>query len=163
MRIVELDTIGKPASLNKMAALVTTYAIAILDVDDIWVPRKLATQIPFLGVYDVIGTYCQYFGNSHDFPSIPFGNISDYDFFQVNPVINSSALLKAYLMNYDETEITGLEDYGLWIRLRYKEKCKFYNVEDVLLAHRIHGESAFNNTNQNTLPEFLDRQRKLYA
>jgi hypothetical protein len=66
-------------------------------------------------------------------------------------------------MNYDETETTGLEDYELWIRLRYKEKCTFYNVEDVLLAHRIHGESAFNNTNQNTLPEFLDRQRKLYA
>jgi hypothetical protein len=158
--ILELVTKGKPASLNKMAEEVKTAHVAILDVDDIWLPNKLEEQIPFMKIYDIIGTQCQYFGDLSSIPNIPIGDVSLFDFFSTNPIINSSVILKTELLKYNESEITGLEDYELWLRLKYKTQAKFYNVPKVLIGHRIHSQSTFNNTNGNYLEEFLERKKK---
>jgi hypothetical protein len=69
-------------------------------------------------------------------------NISDFNFKLVNPVINSSAVLRKELANWKE-EFAGVEDYELWVRLRRANK-RFYNFEDVLVKHRVHPSSAFN-------------------
>ena len=158
--ILQLDTKGKPASMNKAVEFIKSPFVAILDVDDIWLPTKLTEQIGFLKDFDVVGTIAQYFGDSTNIPSIPSRDISKYDFFSVNPLINSSVVLKTELLKYDPSETTGLEDYELWLRLRYKMKSKFYNIPKVLVGHRIHTQSAFNNTNSNYLEEFLQRKRK---
>lgn len=163
VKVLQLDTKGKPASINAMVKYVNTEWVAILDVDDIWLPSKLAEQMPFLENFDVIGTGCQYFENKEGtIPSIPYGDISEYDFFLVNPIINSSAILKTKYLCYDESEVTGLEDYEIWLRLRFKESCKFYNIPQILVGHRIHPESAFNNTNSNNIEAFIEKYKKLY-
>ena len=146
-----------------MVEEVTTEYVALIDVDDIWYPNKLEEQIPFLGLYDIIGSKCQYFGDSNIIPDIPDGDISSYDFFLQNPIINSSAVLRKTLLIYNISEITGLEDYELWLRLRYIIQAKFYNVPHVLVGHRIHNNSAFNNINNNYLPEFLMRKKVEYS
>jgi hypothetical protein len=158
--ILELATKGKPASLNKMVEEVRTAYVAILDVDDIWLPNKLEEQMPFIGSYDVVGAGCQYFGSTDTIPNIPIGDITHFDFFSTNPIINSSVILKTSLLNYNNSETTGLEDYDLWLNLRYKAAAKFYNVPKILVGHRIHSQSAFNNTNSNYLDEFLQRKKK---
>jgi hypothetical protein len=116
-------------------------------VDDIWMPTKLEKQAPFLNDYDVIGTHCVYFERLEGVtPKIPFGNLNDFDFKSVNPIINSSAILRKSLAYWNE-EYSGVEDYDLWLRLR-RQKKRFYNIEEVLVKHRVHETSAFNSKNQ---------------
>jgi GT2 family glycosyltransferase len=132
--------------------------ICILDVDDIWFPTKLESQIHWCFKYDVIGTKCQYIGDSGVVPAIPTGDLSDFDFLQCNPIINSSCLLKKGLCHWDGS--LNLEDYDLWLRL-WKQGYKFYNVNTIQVFHRVYRMSAFNaQGNNNNVP--LLRQKYMY-
>ena len=137
------DCKGKAATLNKMLGECQYDYVALLDVDDIWLPEKLEAQQPFLlKGYDVVGIKCVYFGEMNNIvPAIPTGDISAFNFLQVNPLINSSAVIKKALAHWDVN--CFVEDYDLWLRL-WREKRRFYNCPDVLVKHRIHKASAFN-------------------
>jgi len=147
------DISGKANTLNKMLHFCKYDFCALLDVDDIWHPEKLQIQSQMLGQYDIIGTRCVWFGDrSGIIPQIPINDISDFDFTLVNPIINSSAIIKKNLCHWNEN---GIEDYDLWLRLR-EQKCKFYNFNEILVKHRIHEASAFNSKgNNNKVPELL--------
>jgi glycosyltransferase involved in cell wall biosynthesis len=149
------DCKGKAVTLNKMLGECQNSYVAILDVDDIWLPGKLAAQQPFfIKGYDVIGTKCVYFGEMNNIiPAIPTGEITEFNFLKVNPVINSSAVIKKELAHWDTT-VFGIEDYDLWLRL-WKEKRRFYNCDEVLVKHRIHKQSAFNAKGNNNGVEAL--------
>lgn len=150
IKVLDLFMIkGKSNALNKMLSFTSYDYIALLDVDDIWLPSKLETQLSYLH-YDVIGTKCVYFGDlSGIIPNIPTGDISHFDFVSVNPIINSSSIIrKEYCYWYSLYD--GVEDYDLWLRLRKQNK-RFYNCDDVLVLHRIHTNSAFNTKNHDTL------------
>ena len=139
------DIKGKANTLNHVIQHCNYDYVAILDVDDIWLPTKLAVQAELLDQdqYDVVGTKCVYFENLEGVvPQIPHGDFSDFNFKLVNPVINSSAVLRKELGFWKE-EFAGVEDYELWTRLRRANK-RFYNFEDVLVKHRVHQNSAFN-------------------
>ena len=117
--------------------------IALLDVDDIWHHEKLNIQSQLLNHYDVIGSKCVWFGNRAGvIPDIPVGDISIYNFSLVNPIINSSSIIRKELC-YWNSNWDGIEDYDLWLRLRKQNK-KFFNCKDILVKHRIHSASAFN-------------------
>ena len=144
---------GKANALNEMIKYCRHDYIALLDVDDIWLPNKLETQICQINNYDVIGSQCVYFENIENVsPNIPLGDISNFDFKLLNPIINSSAIIRKELCYWNEN---GLEDYDLWLRLRNQNKT-FYNCEQVLVKHRIHKKSAFNSQcNNNKVAELL--------
>lgn len=133
---------GKSEALNEMLKYAKYNWIALLDVDDKWLPKKLESQIQLMKDYDVIGTMCKYFGDKNDVPNIPLGDISNIDYLQVNPIINSSVLLKRQLCWWDKNH-DGVEDYDLWLRL-WRQKKRFYNVPQIQVLHRIHKSSAFN-------------------
>ena len=141
---------GKAATLNAMVPFCRYPYVALLDVDDIWLPQKLEVQWPFLKKYDVIGTKCVYFGELNNIiPAIPSGDLSTFNFLQVNPIINSSSIIRKNLAKW-VSEWDGVEDYDLWLRL-WRENRKFYNCPEVQVKHRIHKNSAFNakgNNNQ---------------
>lgn len=150
IKILNFDFKGKSITLNKLILYSKYDYIAILDVDDIWINNKLELQIKYLDDYDVIGTKCEYFGDLNNFqPNIPTGDLSNFDFLSVNPIINSSVIIKKKYCNWDDT-FEGLEDYNLWLSLYFK-KIKFFNLDKILCYHRIHKNSAFNNTNNNNL------------
>jgi glycosyltransferase involved in cell wall biosynthesis len=146
IRVYDFHTVkGKANTLNEMIVFCKYDYIAILDVDDIWLPKKLNAQSQLLkqNIYDVIGSKCVYFENLEGtIPKIPVGDISDFDFREVNPIINSSVVLRKD-MGYWSEEFSGVEDYHLWMRLR-KVGNKFFNIDEVLVKHRIHPTSAFN-------------------
>lgn len=157
IKVIDMYTInGKSAALNEMVKQCSYDYVAILDVDDIWHPEKLRVQIQYLQSYDVIGSNCIWFGDINDIiPQIPQLDISDFDFKQVNPIINSSSIIRKDLCWWDENIHSGVEDYDLWIRLRLL-RCKFYNCPEILVKHRIHQTSAFNSKgNHNAVPELL--------
>ena len=142
IKVVDLQNVkGKAHALNAMLMYTSYNWISLLDVDDIWNPDKLQSQIPYMNKYDVIGTQCQYFGDITDIPCIPLGDISTFDFKSVNPIINSSCILRKELAVWDNT--SRVEDYELWLRLRKQNK-KFFNINKVMVFHRIHSNSAFN-------------------
>jgi glycosyltransferase involved in cell wall biosynthesis len=133
---------GKSNTLNEMLKFCKYKYIALLDVDDIWHPQKLEVQKNlFIYNYDVIGSRCIWFGDTPSIiPSIPTGDISNFDFSLVNPIINSSSIIKKELCYWNEN---GIEDYDLWLRLRKLGK-QFFNCNEILVRHRIHSSSAFN-------------------
>jgi glycosyltransferase involved in cell wall biosynthesis len=155
IRVYDLHTIrGKSNALNEMIKLCKYDYIALLDVDDIWNEEKLEMQSKLLHQYDVIGSNCIWFGDRPGIiPIIPVGDISDYDFKLINPIINSSSIIRKNLCYWD-SKWDGVEDYDLWLRLR-KQGCKFFNCESILVKHRIHTTSAFNAKGNNNIVEDL--------
>jgi teichuronic acid biosynthesis glycosyltransferase TuaG len=73
IKVYDMSTKGKSDTLNEMLSYCSYDWVALLDVDDKWLPKKLESQIPFMKDYDVIGTHCQYFGGLTNRPVIPFG------------------------------------------------------------------------------------------
>ena len=143
IKAIDLYTIkGKSNALNEMMKYIHTDWVSLLDVDDKWLPKKLESQIQYMSSYDIIGTKCKYFGDLNIVPSIPVGDLNIVDFLRVNPIINSSCLIKKELCYWDK-QCDGVEDYDLWLKL-WKQKKKFFNVDSIQVLHRIHKESAFN-------------------
>lgn len=142
------DCKGKSNALNIMLKYCNFDYIALLDVDDIWFPKKLEIQSKYLDKYDIIGSNCVWFGDINGIvPKIPQNDISNFNFAEVNPIINSSSITKKSLCVWNH-EFNGVEDYDLWIRLRKLNK-KFFNCSDILVKHRIHKQSAFNSKGNN--------------
>ena len=153
IKVLDLYTIkGKSNALNEMIKYCNYNYVAILDVDDIWLEKKLELQKEMFEKYDVIGSKCIYFGDKNGIvPTIPVGDISNYNFSIVNPIINSSSIIRRELCYWNPQ--WEAEDYDLWLRLRGQNKT-FYNFQNILVKHRIHSNSYFNSkgNNSNVLP-----------
>lgn len=147
---------GKSNTLNEMVKYCKYNYIALLDVDDIWDYKKLEIQSKYLNNYDVIGSNCIWFGDREGvIPKIPQNDFTNFNFSQVNPIINSSSIIKKELCYWNENN-DGIEDYDLWLRLRKQNK-KFYNCPEILVRHRIHNQSAFNSKgNNNKVKDLLE-------
>ena len=155
IKVLDLYTIkGKSNALNEMIKHCNYSYVAILDVDDIWIENKLELQKDMIDKYDVIGSNCIYFGDSNGIiPRIPIGDISNFDFSIVNPIVNSSSIIRKELCYWNPNWV--IEDYDLWLRLRKQNKT-FYNFKEVLIKHRIHNESFFNSKgNSSSVPLLL--------
>ena len=157
IKVLDMFSIkGKSNALNEMVKYCSYEFIALLDVDDIWDKDKLQIQSNYLS-YDVIGSRCVYFGDSNIVPEIPVGDISGFDFLKVNPIINSSSIIRKSLCQWDNSP-NCVEDYDLWLKLRKDEKT-FFNCSEVLVKHRLHTESAFNHTNGQYIDELINKYR----
>jgi glycosyltransferase involved in cell wall biosynthesis len=147
---------GKSNTLNELIKYGKYDYVALLDVDDIWNPQKLETQSIWLGVYDVIGSNCVWIGDRPGIvPKIPQHDFSNFNFADVNPIINSSVIVRKELCSWN-SKFDGVEDYDLWIRIQKLNK-RFYNCPQILVLHRIHSSSAFNSggKNNNKVPDLL--------
>ena len=159
IHVVNLPNVkGRVAALNSLRAMVHGEWIAIIDCDDIWEQEKLITQVAAIKMantpIDVVGTFCSYFGDVVTTgPRLPSGWIRLKNVLQGNPIINSSALIRADLAHWEER--FGLEDYDLWIRA-IKGGHTLFNVPHPLVRHRIHKESAFNGKGGQDLRGLLD-------
>ena len=151
------DCKGKPNTLNALIEKTQNLGewIALLDADDLWHPEKLEIQMR-LHEYDVIGTGANYFGDRGGSPNIPSGDITNEDFWKVNPLLHSSVLMRRPYAHWNP-ENRILEDYELWLRLRYQKHVRFFNVPFPLLFHRIHAASHFNGHNAQSVPDLLKR------
>ena len=150
---------GKSTTLNAMIVYCTYDYVALLDVDDIWIPNKLEIQSVYLDKYDVIGTKCAYFGNTNLIPDLTVGDLSGISFLLGNPIINSSVIIRKEYCSWEEN---GIEDYELWLRLKSQGRT-FFVCSDVLVRHRIHSNSAFNSkgTQENAIKEILEYYSRL--
>lgn len=148
----------KSWALNKMLPWCKGEWIALLDVDDLWEQNKLKKQMEKCGDYDILGTKCKYFGDSNAIPQIPVGDLKNYNFLSSNPIINSSCLVRKTVFDKIVWAVDCiLEDYDFWLKC-WKAGFRFYNLGEVLVAHRIHKASAFNGNNN----QYVAELRNLY-
>jgi glycosyltransferase involved in cell wall biosynthesis len=149
------DVRGGAEVMNALAEDAKAEWVAILDVDDRWHPQKLDAQIQLRDNYidkvDVIGTFCQYFGEMGGGPVIPGGIIDNTIFRSINPIINSSVFMRRSLLKCIDRY--NLDDYDLWCRLSLEGKT-FFNIPIVLTYHRIHSNSHYNSSKKQD-PEAL--------
>jgi glycosyltransferase involved in cell wall biosynthesis len=141
------EAASKVATLNALVTEAKGDWVAVLDVDDTWDRSKLLVQaaasIKDASGAAVIGTFCNYFGAVESGgPDLPPGWIPREILPSLNPLINSSALIRRPLAHWSE-QFPGLDDYDLWYRLA-GGGVRFYNVPLRLVHHRIHPSSAFN-------------------
>jgi glycosyltransferase involved in cell wall biosynthesis len=164
MKVVNLPEVkGKVGALHALVGLSKGEWIALLDCDDKWAPHKLILQKIAVDSIakeaGVIGTLCWYFGDwESEGPSLPSGWVPPAAFKEMNPIINSSAIMKReYALWTDEW--WGLDDYELWLRLR-SEGVKFYNIPLRLVYHRIHAASAFNSSGKQDVKGLISKYFK---
>lgn len=151
---------SKTKALNILADQAIYDYICLLDVDDYWFPEKLNKQLPFMKKYDVVGSDAAYFGNILGTPRLFLGELSKPMFSLQNPIINSSAMIKKQDAWWDPSW-EGLDDYRLWVHLLNNNK-NFYNVSEILVNHRIHGASYFNNKNEAKRQQLKQEMPQLY-
>jgi hypothetical protein len=152
---------GKAATLNALVKRAKANWIALCDADDLWTQEKLEIQhgcIHQFPEFAVLGTLGEYFGSMTGVPQLPIGDLSNEDFFKVNPLLHSSVVLRKELAEWNPDNRI-LEDYELWLRVRYQKKVKILNIPYVLLRHRIHPASYFNNQNAEAVPDLKARIR----
>jgi glycosyltransferase involved in cell wall biosynthesis len=154
-------TKGKVSTLNEMIKSVETSYVALLDCDDIWFPKKLEIQKQILEdnpYVDVLGTNLQYIGNLQHVPNLPYGKITYETLLKINPIVNSSVVLKKECCNWLEDSFQ-LEDYDLWFRLVLEQKC-LITIPDVLIYHRIHNTSHFNSSGKQDINGLINKYKK---
>jgi glycosyltransferase involved in cell wall biosynthesis len=132
---------NKPAALNYMAGLARGTYVAILDVDDLWHPWKLAKQLAYLRDYDVVGTMGEYFGTESGLIDVPCGPISFDDMMEKNCLLNSSVVMKREHARWPDTD--GLDDYPLWLELASQGKRLMNIGGEPLVKIRCHPEQHF--------------------
>lgn len=158
---------GKVESLNHLMTYVTAPWVAILDCDDLWINTKLERQVYSIHheapEAAVIGTFCQYFGERHDAPSIECGYIDPYVLENHNPMINSSTIIRREYCHWELNDMNvGMDDYHLWMKICLSGG-KLYNIPTYLVWHQIHRESAFNSKQQSNdmLRQWYKYERRL--
>jgi glycosyltransferase involved in cell wall biosynthesis len=164
VKVSVFDRKGRVITLNRLLLESTSELVAIQDADDIWLPEKLAKQMPYLPKFDVVGTYIDYIDEDGKF--LKPGPLKCSTDAQIkaamlkgdNQIANSSSVFSADMVRkaggWNE-RFPGLDDFDLWIRLAKSGKI-FYNVPEVLVHHRLHKNSSFNATgNSNHLPSLL--------
>ena len=138
------DIKGGAAAITKAAEIATTPFVAHLDCDDIWLPKKLETQMKLIDSDDeigIVGTMCRYFGDSSDIPVLPPGELRKSDFVKRNPMIHSSVLIRRDLATYTDEFVAY--DYDCWVR-NMLYGVKIVNIDNILVFHRVHMKSFYN-------------------
>jgi glycosyltransferase involved in cell wall biosynthesis len=162
IRVIHYSTKGKENTMNAMVQDMAFDIISLLDVDDYWEPTKLFEQIQLwkFGKYDIIGTHCKYFGDLNHVPTLPEKEIQRSSIIRSNPMVNSSMMI--HKRDGHWTGLYRLDDYDMWLRLAYNGR-RFYNIPQVLTHHRIHKQSAFNNTNSEGVPKLQKHWNQRYT
>lgn len=149
VRVLNLPTVkGKAAAMNALAKEAHGEWVAVLDCDDTWERDKLLAQwlVAENEAVDaaVIGTMAHYFGDVvSKGPLLPHKWVPPHTLLSLNPMINSSTILRRSLAHWEDNY--GLDDYDLWFRIVLAGG-KLYNLPYYLVHHRIHAASAFNAT-----------------
>jgi glycosyltransferase involved in cell wall biosynthesis len=165
IRIFDYSDSGKAKTLNKLIKEAKYNWLAVQDDDDVWEINKLEEQIKYCNDYDVIGVNLRYIDEySNEIGSLKFSEtdltIKHLSLYGNNQIASTGAIFKkdkAINVNCWDENIDGIEDYDFWLKL-IKADCKFINLQQFLLRHRLHTSSNFN-TKQHNILELLNKYR----
>ena len=151
------DVKGAANAINNMVGQAATPYIAHIDADDLWLSKKLEYQMsvfeqdPEIGI---VGTMCRYFGDSNEAKILPPGNLTVDDFTKFNPLIHSSILMKREICVYSDEFVAY--DFCAWCR-NVKNGVKIYNINNILVLHRIHSKSFYNTSGKQAIDGIIEK------
>ena len=132
---------------------VETPLIAFCDVDDIWHPRKLETQLKFHSDMNIdisFTAYARFISSTDAYPisyRCPPRNISYRSLLGGNPlplsacIVSHSVFLKGY-----EFPTVRHEDFALWLDIfKNSPAIRYATLPLVLMFYRIHGANVTSN------------------
>lgn len=133
--VIHQANAGVAMARNAGVAAATGDAIAFLDADDVWHPRKLELQVPLFECdnCDLTATGC--FPWPGDVPEISDDCIIDLQRIELkdlvvrNSIVTSTVLVKRELVEDFDKRMQGPEDYDLWLRIAQKAPCAFLPAE----------------------------------
>ncbi len=136
------DCTNTAQARNKLAQRAKGEYVAILDVDDLWLPDKLALQISAMAIneVDVLGTRGSYFGDNTGPIDADSGPITFDMLLNKNHILNSSVLMRRELAVWEDTDY--LDDYPLWLKLAHAGK-RIVNMPEYLTRIRNHQDQWF--------------------
>jgi glycosyltransferase involved in cell wall biosynthesis len=147
--VVNFPTIkGTGPTKTALSEMASTEWVAHCDADDVWLPQKLEFQLNVLkkanGQIDVLSSWCVYWNGDAivGSPTLPSEWIFQPTFSEVNPVIQSSVILKREDSVYTN-QYFGLDDYTCYAHLA-KQQRSFYCIPHPLVLHRLHQDSHYN-------------------
>ena len=139
--------LGISGTRNRLLGLATGEYIAVMDHDDISLPKRFEKQVAYLDAHPECGVVGSWY------KKIPDGKIKkkkEHNGQIVRALKNSCSILHPASMIrkqiFDDNEIyykgeyTPSEDYALWFDLI--GKTKFYNLQEVLFEYRDHSHNA---------------------
>lgn len=153
--------LGTYGSLNEALRHAKGEFIAVLNDDDVWLPRKLELQVAMMDQFPKVGLVHTdgYFINGNDeklegtplgfeFPRIETGNVT-LDLVYMNKIIASAVLVRRQC--FEELgdfngEYFGSGDWEMWYRVAEKWEVGFVNEE--LTLYRVHGANASHKLNR---------------
>ncbi|MES1228200.1 MAG: glycosyltransferase, partial [Armatimonadota bacterium] len=155
-RIFNEKNLGSYGSLNKALAAATGDYIAVLNDDDVWLPRKLELQVEAMESSTRVGLV-HTFGKFIDGQSSPvldpkplgftFPRTGNGDVLaslvHYNKVINSSALVRreAFEKVGDwDAAFYGCGDWHLWLRIAREYEVRY--IDEELTLYRVHETNA---------------------
>jgi len=145
IRVVDMRTQGKCATLNQMMSLCSCEYVCLLDCDDIWHSKKLEKQIVYKSDYDVVGTNCIFFGDLNVKPRLHLGVVPPEALYEYNTIINSSAMFNKCDALWD-VEFEGVDDYDMWLRI-LAHGGTFFNLPEILTYYRFRQGSVSRQAN----------------
>tara|TARA_B100000676_G_scaffold63045_1_gene62413 strand:+ start:1260 stop:1946 length:687 start_codon:yes stop_codon:yes gene_type:complete len=149
----------KPLGVSKTLNLLVEESkysnVAIQDDDDVWMENKLEKQLPLIGDYDVIGSQILYIDEEGKTPTKygPGPTLETTNEFikrltkkGQNQIANSTSIIKKSKIIESggwDAQYPGYEDMDMWLKLM-SMKCSFYNLDEILVCHRVYEKSRFN-------------------
>ena len=166
-RYTYLDFGNKANALNYAIYKTTKPWLAILDVDDLWLPEKLQCQAEYIQAHpdaDVIGTKFSYFGYGDDVasktPDLPTSHNDIVTWLDrcENPFATSSVVYRRSLhfegVGLYDTMYYSVEDYEIWKKCRALGR-QFVNLPLIGMKHRIHPPSPHNITKRQIICKYI--------
>ncbi len=138
------NNIGTTATLNIGMMLAKGEYVARMDADDVSLPNRFELQRSFMEINQdiaVCGSHVLTIGSHSEVVKRPLGSEAIKCFLLAGPPFSHStvmmrrSVLERHGLQYEETFRTA-QDYDLWLRLL--SIAKGWNIDKVLLKHRIH-------------------------
>ncbi|MBU0636705.1 glycosyltransferase [Patescibacteria group bacterium] len=123
--------------------------IAFLDADDVWLPEKLAKQIPLFNDSNIGLVYSRrsFLHNHKLAEELLYAGIITKELIKNNFITNSSVIIRKAICDKiglvrEEKRFMAIEDYDFW--LRASTVCQFEYVNNGLVYYRIHSNQTSN-------------------
>ncbi len=120
VRLLRQPNGGPAAARNHGAREAKGEWLSLLDADDLWLPQKLETQLPYTAEAGVGVIHAP---DTMDRRRVPVRATFD-SLWECNTVSNSSALIRRAAFEQvggldEDRALIGVEDWNLWLRLAY--------------------------------------------